>query len=304
VAIFNETLEIRPEKDWIELPEFAPVLFEFRANSTNNDSSLITIGTSISSGDRSGDVASITIYDVERIEHWYLNRATEIENLTDLVDVALNFTELGKANGCTNLATLVEDLRTLHTLIYECGRQNSGSINTPVDYYNLEYISRLDSLQRLTLIMSHAYESTNELYVKNLKEWLLPYVARAVTVNERNALLREFLLKVSKDDLNVGYKLFKLKVGGAGSGSSNATAVSQQAPPPPPQLSDLNLVPILLDCFFESEVPQHVDICAQIVNEIVNVSEPARVGPLNMEILEKIKSIQDYLRVSYILAFK
>ncbi len=269
--IYNEIYEIRKEKDWSELPEFQHVLNEFKST-----------GESSMNSNTSND--SILVYNVERIEAWYLQRAIEIENLTDLIDVALTFAEFAITNGCRNLTSLVEDLRTLHTIVYECGKQNNGSSQSVDDYYNLEFIGRLKRLDRLCLIMDRAYESTNELYVKNLKEWLIPYIGRCQTLAERNSLLRDFLLKVSKSDLNVAYKLFKLKVSG----------------PVIPQLNELNLVSILLDCFFVSEVPQQVDICAQLIHEIVNTTEPSRVGPLNMEILEKIKNIQDYLKVTLI----
>ncbi len=255
------------------MPEFAHVLNEFKP----------TDEASVNNSDTSSE--SISLYSIDRIEAWYSSRAVEIESLTDLIDVTLTFAELGTANGCRNLTSLVEDLRTLHTLVYECGRQNSGITKPVADYYNLEFIGRLSSLERLCLIMSHAYESTNELYVKNLKEWFIPYIARCQTLAEKNTLLRHFLLKVSKEDLNIAYKLFKLKV--------SATPI--------PQLNELSLVSILLDCFFVSEVPHQVDICAQMINEIVNTAEPGRVGPLNMEILEKVKNIQDYLKVSLFL---
>ena len=268
VVLYNETYEIRNQKDWIELPDFQRVLDGLKSK------------TSIGEQNTSNSINDL-IYTTERIETWYSSRIVEIENLTDLVDITLKFAELAIANGCRNLINLAEDLRTLFTLIYECSKQNNAKKCT--NYYNLEFIKRLSRLDRLCLIMSHSYESTNELFVKNLKEWMLPYISRCSTLQERKSLLHDYLIRSSKDDLNICFKLFKLKI-------SNT---------PLTILNELNLISTVLDCFYENEVPQQVEICAQIVHEIVNTLEPNRIGPLNMEILEKIKQIQDFLKVYY-----
>ena len=88
MKIFNDPETIRDEKDWIEAPEFDYIL-------QNEDSNLNT-----------SDLNRETNYTVELIEQWYLNRTTEIENLSGLVDVSLNFSILASGNGCKNMSNI------------------------------------------------------------------------------------------------------------------------------------------------------------------------------------------------------
>ena len=126
----------------------------------------------------------------DTVQHWYLTRTTEMEKLSGLVNLALKFGELAIANGCRNMSEMVEHLRTLFTLIYECQK----CVQT---YYTLEYIADLNELERLSLIMSHSFETASELYGKNLQSWLVPFVSRRPTVCLRETLLRDYFLKVS-----------------------------------------------------------------------------------------------------------
>jgi hypothetical protein len=74
VLLFDEHEVIRHEKDWIEEDEFKNLIEQ--ENCTINQ---------VDADD----------YSSENIEKWYLLRTIEIENLSGLVDIALNFAELG-----------------------------------------------------------------------------------------------------------------------------------------------------------------------------------------------------------------
>lgn len=96
---------------------------------------------------------------------------------------------------------LMENLRTLFTLAYECRKCSPPQTKDDEDedvFYSLDHIAKMSDLERLILIMDHAYESTNELYVKNLQEWLLPFVARQSTLRQREALLRGSYFNILK----------------------------------------------------------------------------------------------------------
>ena len=148
------------------------------------------------------------IYSVELIEDWYFKRTIEIENLSGLVDVALNFAKLGLANGCKNMLDIIENLQTLYTLVYQCKNNDK---NSNQKFYTLEYITGLDELEKLSLIMSHSYDFNSELYTKNLQEWLIPFIQRRSTVAKRESLLRNYLTQVSVNDLNPCVKFLNLK---------------------------------------------------------------------------------------------
>ena len=133
------------------------------------------------------------VYDKEIIQNWYLNRIVQIENFTGLVDTCLNFAELGIANGCKNLTSTVENLRTLYTLTYECCKQDSET------FYTLDYISKLSDIEKLSLMMSYSSDPSDEVYTKNLEEWLMPFLSRRPTLQMRENLLKEYLIKLSKE---------------------------------------------------------------------------------------------------------
>lgn len=170
MSVFEEREELRDSKDWIESEEFKEIYESYKKS--HQDSSLETQATDLT---------------IEGVQNWYYNRTLEIENLTGLVEVALNFAELAIVNGCKNINELIESLRTLYTLAYECNKPNKSD---EINVYTLDYVSKLNESERLNLIMSHAYESTHELYVKNLQKWLLPFILRQPTLKQRENLLR------------------------------------------------------------------------------------------------------------------
>lgn len=267
VCLFDDQASIRDNQDWTELDEYRKVIESFQHNETDCPQEIST-----------------NQFTHEDVESWYLNRAVEIENLSGLVDMALRLIELGIENGCNknvSILQLDEDLRTLFTLIYECKPRDGGNV-----FYSLESIRPKSRLERLCLIMSHSFEPSNELYVKNLREWLIPYVARCPTTAERNDLLRQYLIKVSKEELYTCVKLIKLKINNA---NQPQTVINHL-------LNEVQLVSIVLDCFFVNESPQQVELCTQMINEILNQTDASKIGPLSMEILERIKQIQDYLK--------
>jgi neuroblastoma-amplified sequence len=183
-------------------------------------------------------------YTVDVIQDWYLNRTIEIENSSGLVDVALNFAKLALANGCKNMNEIIENLQTLYTLVYECKNNNDQT------YYTLKYITSLDELEKLTLIMSHSYDSGSELYTKNLQEWLIPFIQRRSTVAKRESLLRNYLTKVSVNDLNPCVKFLNLKF------KTNNL------------FNELNFISILIECLYVNENANQIDLCNLIVNEL------------------------------------
>ena len=192
VVFYNEPEKLRDQADWIEMAEFESVMREIQP------------GLETSQSDS-------THYEhtPELVQSWYYDRTVEIEKLSGLVDVALNFAELAIANGCKNMECWIENLRTLFTLVYEC---RNTTLNNTDTFYTLEFVSDLKDIEKLTLIMSHSYEISSEMFVKNLQEWLLPFVLRRPTISLREKLVREYLIKVSREDLNCCHKLFLVQL--------------------------------------------------------------------------------------------
>ena len=268
VEIFQDEDTIRDEKDWIESDDFQNII--------NN------ISTTDKNIEKPHEPSSFITFKKETVQNWYFNRATEIENLSGMVDAALEFAELAISNGCRVMNEIVENLRTLYTLIYKC--QSSSET-----YYSLDYISRLNDLEKLTLIMSHSYDASSEFYMKSLQDWLLPYIIRRQTIKQRENLIKEYFIKVSKEDLIPCYKLFQLKI-------KNLTG---------DLFLEINIVPILLACLYQNENTDQIELCHLILNEIVNettTSESDNIQNQRKKILitlthqESIKLTQIHLK--------
>lgn len=172
MVLFDEHDELREEKDWVESPEFAHIYDSFKKAHEN-----------VSFEPERPELG------VESVQDWYYRRTVEIEGLTGLVDVALSFAEYAIVNGCKNMSELIEQLRTLFTLVYEC-RRTAENVDVDDSRYTLVHVAKLNDLERLGLIMSHAYVSTHELYVKHLQDWLLPFVFRQSTLKQRENLIK------------------------------------------------------------------------------------------------------------------
>lgn len=278
VILFDEQEELRDEKDWIESDEFSEIYEAYRKSQQSN---VVNEGEPFE-------------LSVEGVQKWYHNRSVEIENMTGLVDIALNFAELAIVNGCKNMNELIENLRTLFTLVYKCSKC-SGNTRDESTFYTLEYVAKLSDFERLELIMSHAYESGHEFYVKNLQEWLLPFVSRQPTHKQKEALLKAYLVHVSKEDLQPCLKLMHIKQ----KITSPSQISSSQAPLSIPAhfklLLDVNLTSILLECLYVNERSDQIDLAHQIVNELCKISVEPGLKPAQTQ-QEQIRQALEHLR--------
>lgn len=267
--MFEDPEDIRTDKDWIEYAEFRPILNQLlNKNESQND-----------------DKPSGTDeFNVESIQTWYYKRITEIEQMSGLTDMALNLAELAIANGCKNINELFEYLQTLYTLVYTCRTSSS-----PQKFYDLDFVSKLTDLEKLTLIMSHAYETSSELYVKNLQEWLLPFIARRPTLNMRETLLKSYLLQVSKEDLHPCLKLVNLRLK-----QSTQTGPNPTAPKPKSSnlLAEVNLIPTVIECLYVNEKCDQLDLSIQLLGALVSLSKTIEPTVTN----EQIKFAHEHLK--------
>ena len=246
VRIFNEPDTLRDQTDWIEIPEFQNLLDKTANEKDNNDD------------------LNQQPYDIETVQNWYYNRTIEIEKYSGLVDVALNFAEIAIGNEFNkNMSNLVENLRTLSTLIYECQKTNQTET-----FYTLDFVTELKDIEKLQLIMSHSYDVSTDMFMKNLQDWFLPFLMRKPTINLREKLIREYLIKVSKDDLNTCHKLFNLKLKYIANPSMNQNSIQFSH-----MLQEVNLISIIIDCLYENDKPEQLDLCKIIINDILNCNE-------------------------------
>ena len=261
--LFEDEDQIRENKDWIELPEFNFII----------------------GSDEDEPFRELT---VDQIQKWYYDRALEIENLSGLVDISLSFVQLANANGCKNMIDLLENLKTLYTLVYDCKAGfNDDSLKLNC---NLSSILKLNDNEKLEMIMKYSSEPSSDEYTKNLQDWLLPFVLRRPTLQSCESLLREYLLKVSIDDLNPCLKLMHLR--------SNPKSLRQHSISSF-NLNELNLVSIIIDCMYVNQRPEQINICHQLINDMT-VKPDGQVGQKEKIILthhqqQQIKQVKEHL---------
>ncbi|CAN7992702.1 unnamed protein product [Ixodes hexagonus] len=127
----------------------------------------------------------------EMLTQWYSERARQIEEMSSLVENALDITKLGCIKRVEGLEKLYGDLLTLATLVYDCHLTNAVP---------LARLEEMSDAEKMRLLMSM---STKEKFVLCIHDWLLPFVDRCETVTpgSRRKLLSEFLTEVARDDL-------------------------------------------------------------------------------------------------------
>ncbi|XP_075057514.1 NBAS subunit of NRZ tethering complex isoform X2 [Mixophyes fleayi] len=136
---------------------------------------------------------------IDVVKSWYWSRAEEIENYARQVDGALSLVRLGKEKNIPGLQLLCDDLVTLETLIYEADCDESLTLK------DLQQIKDIDKLQ---LLMAN---SSEEQYVKNAYQWMVPFLHRCEAHNPGLAktLLREYIVTLAKGNLKFPLKIFQ-----------------------------------------------------------------------------------------------
>ncbi|XP_022250297.1 neuroblastoma-amplified sequence-like [Limulus polyphemus] len=133
------------------------------------------------------------------LTQWYDERAREIEQYSQLVDNALELVRLGLERNVKGLEKLLDDLVTMETLVYSC------HMNKKLSFEELE---KMNNMEKLNLMMSMSDE---ENFVKNVKQWLLPFLSRCEKhqAGSQKTLLKEYLIGLAVNDLNPCVKIFQ-----------------------------------------------------------------------------------------------
>ncbi|XP_061097581.1 NBAS subunit of NRZ tethering complex [Conger conger] len=136
---------------------------------------------------------------VSLLTGWYLSRAEAIDSCSRQVDCALSLVRLAKEREIPGLELLCDDLVTLETLVYETACELS---------LTLQELQQLKDIDKLRLLMKNSPE---ERYVKNTYQWMMPFLHRCESqrAGSSSALLREYLVSLSKEDLTLPLKIFQ-----------------------------------------------------------------------------------------------
>ncbi|XP_055491305.1 NBAS subunit of NRZ tethering complex [Leucoraja erinacea] len=136
---------------------------------------------------------------IETLAQWYQNRAEEIESYSRQVDCALSLIRLGKERNIPGLEALCDDLITLETLVYEAGADPTLSLK------EMQQMKDIDKLRQLLI------NSSEEMYIKNVFQWVVPFLHRCESKNTGLAdeLLKEYLVTEAHEDLKYPLKIFQ-----------------------------------------------------------------------------------------------
>lgn len=220
-----------------------------------------------------------------QVEKWYENRINEIEAFSGFVDNSEKLCQLAIRNGCRKkLTKLYDNLLTLSTLIYECKTDNK--------LITLSYIKGLNELEQMKLIMSN-YDGdlSNDLYLKRLQDWLLPYIERRSGDSEREKLLKDYLLYKSKDELDTCLKVVQLKLKLIQQQHAKQQQEQMQKDKNKKSfvgdasidinllvLNNFNLVEICCSCLYINESKEQLDICKRIIENLKTFSSDFKIA--------------------------
>nr|XP_048701495.1 NBAS subunit of NRZ tethering complex isoform X1 [Caretta caretta] len=253
------------EEDWCENPQckmiFEPVLQDEDEFLYETQPELLKYRT--------------TKLSIDLVSDWYWNRAQEIENYAMQVDCALSLVRLGMERNIPGLQVLCDNLVTLEMLIYETGCDLT---------LTLKDLLEMKDSEKLRLLMMN---SSDERYVKNVYQWMVPFLHRCENQYPglANTLFREYLVSLAKEDLKFPLKIFQ----------NSKPDCQQKIIPDQDQLMSM-----ALECIYSCERDDQLSLCYDILECL-----PQRgYGPetdLTKTLHDKVDELEQILSVSEIL---
>ncbi|XP_075779589.1 NBAS subunit of NRZ tethering complex isoform X3 [Pelodiscus sinensis] len=229
------------EKDWCENPQcktlFEPVLQDEAEFLYEAQPELLKYRT-----------AKLSI---DLVSDWYWNRAQEIEKYAMQVDCALSLVRLGMERNIPGLQVLCDNLVTLEMLIYETGCDLT---------LTLKDLQEMKDSEKLRLLMMN---SSDEKYVKNIYQWMVPFLHRCENQSPglANTLFREYLVTLAKEDLKFPLKIFQnSKPDSLAEGLYHRSFCQQKIIPDQDQLMSM-----ALECIYNCERDDQLSLCYDIL---------------------------------------
>ncbi|NXY05652.1 NBAS protein, partial [Pteruthius melanotis] len=216
-----------------------------------------------------------TDLSVDLITDWYLSRAQEIEEYAMQVDCALSLVRLGMERNIPGLQVLCDNLITLETVVYETDGDRT---------LTLKELLEMKDIDKLRLLMKN---SSDEKYVKNVYQWMIPFLHRCENQSPglANALFKEYLVTLAKEDLTLPLKIFQ----------NSKPACQQKIIPDQDQL-----MITALECIYSCERDDQLSLCYDILECLPQRGygpETDKTNTLHDEVdeLEQILSVSELL---------
>ncbi|XP_062471865.1 NBAS subunit of NRZ tethering complex isoform X3 [Pezoporus occidentalis] len=212
---------------------------------------------------------------VDLVTDWYLSRAQEIEKYSMQVDCALSLVRLGVERNIPGLQVLCDNLITLETVVYETDGDRTLTLKELVEMKDIE---------KLRLLMKN---SSEEKYVKNVYQWMIPFLHRCENRSPglANSLFKEYLVTLAKEDLTLPLKIFQ----------NSKPACQQKIIPDQDQL-----MITALECIYSSDRDDQLALCYDILECLPQRGygpETDKTSTLHDDVdeLERILSVSELL---------
>ncbi|XP_053522900.1 NBAS subunit of NRZ tethering complex isoform X2 [Artibeus jamaicensis] len=202
---------------------------------------------------------------VEKVMDWYQARAEEIEHCARQVDCALSLVRLGMERRIPGLLLLCDNLVTLETLVYEAGCDLT---------LTLKELQQMEDIEKLRLLMSSC---SKDKYVTSAYQWMVPFLHRCEkqSPGAANALLKEYLVALAKEDLKLPLKIFQ----------HSKPDLQQKIIPDQDQL-----MAVALECVYSCERSDQLSLCYDILECL-----PQRGYGHNTEVTTALHDMVDQL---------
>ncbi|KAJ8275215.1 hypothetical protein COCON_G00098400 [Conger conger] len=213
---------------------------------------------------------------VSLLTGWYLSRAEAIDSCSRQVDCALSLVRLAKEREIPGLELLCDDLVTLETLVYETACELS---------LTLQELQQLKDIDKLRLLMKNSPE---ERYVKNTYQWMMPFLHRCESqrAGSSSALLREYLVSLSKEDLTLPLKIFQ-----------HSKPECQKK-----IIGDHDqLMSVALECIYSSERDDQLSLCYDVLECLPQRGYGRAESGLTKSLHDQVDRLEKHLSVAEVL---
>ncbi|KAF1512359.1 Neuroblastoma-amplified sequence, partial [Eudyptula albosignata] len=216
-----------------------------------------------------------TDLSVDLVTDWYLSRAQEIEKYAMQVDCALSLVRLGMERNIPGLQVLCDNLITLETVVYETDGDRTLTLKELVEMKDIE---------KLRLLMNN---SSDEKYVKNVYQWMIPFLHRCENQSPglANSLFKDYLVTLAKEDLTLPLKIFQ----------NSKPACQQKIIPDQDQL-----MITALECIYSCERDDQLALCYDILECLPQRGYGPETDKTNT-IHDEVDELEQILSVSELL---
>eukprot|EP00794_Sanderia_malayensis_P009896 gene9896-10909_t len=215
--------------------------------------------------------------DEKVLTQWYIQRAHEIEERSNLIDNSLSLVEFGIQKGVKGLDEICSNLKWLGVLAYEVGIDPAVSL---VDF------EKLSDIAKLKLLLS---KSKVESFIGDFNSWGKPFLEQVgkSSLAKQWKLLHRYVIDAAKADLSFPLKIFENSIPG--------TSI--------PLIPDVaQLMKMAIESIYICKRDDQLDLAFRIV-ECLPTKEDDHLSGQIEDLHKRVDELEELLRGSEILEY-